>query len=601
MTWGSRLWAQPKRFYIFLVTCTAAGVGLSCYLVGGIRLSDAAKGARGLPSQVSATASTDSTSEGGVTLPDSERQYLGQIEHFVVVLDFRFWPALSEALRDQNRDQVASFFTPGAQAALVNEQGETRDSLGFAEFRTLTATTAGDRPGTITDLVEHWLAAVGRFQSGRQVSIKTVFLSPQERVDLAGPWRGLMLVRIWGQSLDAGPAEHVIEADFEMTTPQDEVPNPPSWLTSCKIKQESLRQTPHALMAEMGKTWGIDRSALHDNWAVQNATARVVTGGVYLTDYDLDGRIDVLVTDLRRNVLYHQVAPGRFEDVTLAMGLGGLASAVPAAFADLDNDGYPDLIAGNQLYRNEAGQRFRPAGMFPVDDSQVSGVAVADYDRDGRLDVYFTRGAPSPQQSKGKASWLDDRTGPGNSLLRNLGQWKFEDVTSRSGTSGGNPSCFAAAWLDVNGDMWPDLFVGDEFGSPVLLVNNKDGTFESRSINTEFGGFCMGVAAGDLDDDGRPDLYMANMYSKAGERVLSNLNFQLYPPQLARRMRHIVDGSELWHNCGDLRFESKGRASGVARVGWAYGPCLADLDNDGRLDIYAPAGFYSVSRTEPDG
>ena len=111
----------------------------------------------------------------------------------------------------------------------------------------------------------------------------------------------------------------------------------------------------------------------------------------------------------------------------------------------------------------------------------------------------------------------------------------------------------------------------------------------------------MGAAAGDLDDDGQIDLYLANMYSKAGERVLSNLNFDLYPPEIARRLRHIVDGSELWHNRGQLRFEGTGRASGVARVGWAYGPCLADLDNDGRLDIYAPAGFYSVSRTEPDG
>jgi hypothetical protein len=91
------------------------------------------------------------------------------------------------------------------------------------------------------------------------------------------------------------------------------------------------------------------------------------------------------------------------------------------------------------------------------------------------------------------------------------------------------------------------------------------------------------------------------MYSKAGERVLSNLNLKLYPQQIARKIRHIVDGSELWHNRGNLKFESKGRASGIARVGWAYGPCLADLDNDGRLDMYAPAGFYSVSRKEPDG
>ena len=132
-------------------------------------------------------------------------------------------------------------------------------------------------------------------------------------------------------------------------------------------------------------------------------------------------------------------------------------------------------------------------------------------------------------------------------------------------------------------------------------MNQPDGKFAERPLKSPFAGFCMGIAAGDYDNDGKVDLYLANMFSKAGDRIIANLRTAAYSPDVRAKIKDFVVGSELLHANGDGSFTAQGRAMNVNGVGWAYGPNFVDLNNDGWLDLYAPAGFLSYARGEPDG
>jgi hypothetical protein len=358
-------------------------------------------------------------------------------------------------------------------------------------------------------------------------------------------------------------------------------------------------------MREVTAERGIQTQRLHDNWSQPPESRSPVTGGVYLCDFDRDGILDLLIIDLNGYVLYRGLPGGKFLDVTAEMGLVGRPNSdlvsLQAAFVDLDGDGWEDLILGSRVFRNDRGKRFvdytdRTNLRF---HPQSLGITIADYDRDGLMDLYvFFAGVPQ------SFSWLEGRSGnkPPNQLWRNLGNWQFEEVASKSGATGGSRSTFSALWFDANNDGWPDLYVINEFGNGALLVNKGDGTFREHLLAdgpSDFGS--MGVTCGDIDNDGNIDLYCANMYSKAGTRVINNLLPGTYPEPIMKTMRQFVAGSQLWRNQGGLAFEPLAKEYGIASVGWAYGAALVDLDNDGFLDLYATAGFMSQSRSDPDG
>lgn len=310
----------------------------------------------------------------------------------------------------------------------------------------------------------------------------------------------------------------------------------------------------------------------------------------------------MLITDIHRYSLYQGSPTGQFVDVTETVGLPttNLGTSA-AAWVDIDGDGWEDLILSGKVYRNDEGKRFTDytSRFQPRIPPDVLNISVADYDRDGRMDLYFNRHS-SPDDN----SWLNGQTrnSKGHILLHNKGDWVFENVTRSSGTLCKGISVFNSAWLDANNDGWPDLYVGNEFGDGQLMINNRDGTFSSQHLAdrpADFG--TMGFTVGDVNNDGKIDIYCANMYSKAGKRVIGNMAPDSYTPEIMEKLRRFVGGSQLHLNRGNLKFEQVGPQMGVAAVGWAYGPCLADFDNDGWLDIYATAGFSSRNRDEPDG
>jgi HEAT repeat protein len=532
-------------------------------------------------------------------LPESERAWLWQVENRGNELVKHGFGPLAQALEKADRQALSRLLADtfvGSDLAQVQSARLQRDFAEISRQRHSKTAQSLDRAAFVNRLLE-WR---GRFTAeAPRVGLSLKTLQPTQREQLNGAWQGTAQMRLAGEFTTDKPGEIVVQLRFQLPQLTRQALSKPGWLGSVTIDEVTMAGATHRLFAEVARQRGLQVEKLHDNWNAHKHAP--VTGGIYVTDFNRDGFLDVLLTDLNGCLLYRGKANGSFEEVTAAYGVPQappLSNAI--AWVDLDGDGWEDLLLGDRLFRNQQGRHFEEVTRqcnlrIPAD---VSGVVVADYDRDGKLDLYATR----PGKPGGK-SWLDSHSADslGNRLYRNKGNWQFEDVTRATGASGNRRSTFTAAWLDANGDGWPDLHVPNEFGDGVLLLNHK-GTFRPialADVPADFG--TMGLAVGDVNNDGTIDLYCANMFSKAGTRVIGNLRPDAFPPAVLQKMRRFVAGSQLHLNRGNLKFEQVGQALQLAGVGWAYGACLADLDNDGWLDIYATAGYISRSRTEPDG
>src|SRR5262249_13714107 len=158
----------------------------------------------------------------------------------------------------------------------------------------------------------------------------------------------------------------------------------------------------------------------------------------------------MLVFDINGVWLYKGLGDGKFEDVTIAMGLPrtmGPSTLPVAAFIDIDGDGWDDLILGDQIYHNMQGTGFEDyTGRCNLRLPISTGISVVDYNRDGRLDIYTFLGGVNHG-----GSWLEGESGvpAGNHLFRNKGNWQFEDVTASANAAGGHRSTFSVVWLDA--------------------------------------------------------------------------------------------------------------------------------------------------------
>ncbi len=546
-----------------------------------------------------------------LSLPEDQRQFLWEAEHHGNRLSKSAFGPFGKAMRDGDWAGLAKMFASdfrGAEAAATEK--EELDG-GYATVRRV---VGGDPSAPLDQLIGRGMNAAefvarlrgllqpfGASPAELNAKLALMNLGPVQRDRLNGPWEGTGQLRLWGKRADGGPVEVVAVLRYRVAQPDEEEKLARGgWLQAALITLNQSGEAPRPFFKESAVARGIEVSSLHDNWRAKETST--TTGGVFLCDMNHDGYMDMLVTDENGNTLYLGTSSGQFEKGNARLGLPTApARRKCAAWIDIDGDGWEDLVLSQAVYRNEAGKRLVECSaistLFIPDDAL--NLSIADYDRDGLIDIFISRSAPP-----GTASWLDNHANErkGNILLRNKGAWQFEDVTRHAGARGGARSTFSAAWLDANNDGWPDLHVPNEFGDGVLLVNQKDGTFKERPLSdkpSDFG--TMGLAAGDLDNDGNIDLYCGNMYSKAGTRVIANMADGAYSPEVMAKLRRFVAGSQLHLNRGGLKFDSVGSAMRVAAVGWAYGPSLADLDNDGFLDIYGTAGYISKDPDEPDG
>ena len=327
--------------------------------------------------------------------------------------------------------------------------------------------------------------------------------------------------------------------------------------------------------------------------------------GAAFIDYDNDGWQDIFlvsgtrlaglpVNQLPTNRLYHNNGDGTFTDVTEKAGLIHTGWGQGVCVGDYDNDGYDDLfISGygkNVLYHNNGNGTFtevaEKAGVANNRTRWGSGCAFLDYDHDGYLDLFVAsyidfdpKTAPLPETGPCLYKGVMVACGPPglaggvNTLYHNNGDGTFTDVSEKAGITKTNGIYGLGVLVaDFDNDGWPDIYVADDSAPAVLYHNNKNGTF--TDIGVEAG--CafsidgkpqagMGVTAGDYDHDGWLDIFKTNF---AG------------------------DTSTLYHNTGKAVFDDVTFQAGIGVntrwLGWGCG--FVDVDNDGWLDIFLVNG-----------
>ncbi len=336
--------------------------------------------------------------------------------------------------------------------------------------------------------------------------------------------------------------------------------------------------------------------------------------GVSLGDIDGDGDADLYVSQPSGlpNRMYRNDGDLRFTDITEATGTGALDGTSMSLIADVDNDGDADLVLIGALRPlllvNVGDGRFAPAaGAFRLAGrpaGQLTSAAMADYDRDGDLDLYVCayRHQGAANASGPPTPYHDANNGPRNLLFSNDGNGLFDDVTRASGLDSGNSRfSFAASWGDFDSDGWPDIYVANDFGRNNLYRNNGNGTFSDIApvAGVEDIGAGMSVAWLDHDLDGRLDLYVGNMWSSAGQRVTGEEAFRPLAgmDSIADYRRH-AKGNTLFRGVEGGTFEDVSVPSGTAAGRWAWSSDAIDLNSDGFDDLYVANGYVTNTDTK---
>jgi len=337
--------------------------------------------------------------------------------------------------------------------------------------------------------------------------------------------------------------------------------------------------------------------------------------GISIADVNGDGLEDIYLCqpDGLPNRLFLQEPDGTLRDASRESGLDFLDLSRSALFVDLDNNGHADCVLAHRfsvtILKNDGAGRFTVVQTHTT-ESRVSGLSAADYDHDGDLDIYACGYSPMSQTSPedifaNPVPYEDANNGAFNTLFRNDGQFTFTDATAETGLNQNNTRfSFCSAWEDFDNDGDQDLYVANDFGRNNLYRNNLipsgQATFTdvAADLGVEDIAASMSVDWADADNDGYMDLYVANMWSSAGNRIAFQQQFKADSTEQTRGLiqRH-ARGNSFFKNVPGQPFTDASETAGLTMGRWAWGSNFIDLNNDGWEDICVANGFMSAPDT----
>lgn len=358
---------------------------------------------------------------------------------------------------------------------------------------------------------------------------------------------------------------------------------------------------------------GVDSLAKNLPWGINDLMYNYAGGGVSVADINNDGLPDIFFTSNQsQGALYLNLGDFRFRDITKEAGLTyPLAWVTGTVMADVNGDGFMDIYlcrsgkkpmsnTSNFLFINNGDLTFteRAAEYGLNDMGLTTNASFFDMDLDGDLDVYVLNqpifGEEDPTSFQFEVLLPHDSLST-DRLYENVGN-RFVDITFQAGLPVEKGAGLGVTISDLDMDGLPDIFVANDWiTNDFVYINRGSGKFDNQceKLLPRNSFFSMGCDIADVDNNGRPDVFVCDMapYSHYRRNMILNAAPQEYY-QLQKRYKGVMQYSRnMLHLNYQGGFQETGNMHGVARTDWSWSPLLVDLDNDGLKDLFVTNGM----------